>query len=209
LADELGCLVVSIDYRLAPEYRFPVALEESYDVVKWAWEAAAELGIDRSRIALCGHSAGGNLAAGITLLARERREFSVCYQILDYPPLDLTRDPAEKTRVPRGSKILPPALCRIFDRCYIGSHEDARNPLVSPVWATDLKGLPPALVITAEQDSLAEEAERYADMLAAAGVPVVKKMFVGAAHGFTLYPGELAQQAWELMKLEMGKAFAC
>lgn len=207
-ASAVGCLVVNIEYKLAPEYRFPVALEECYDVVKWISDHAQELHIDKDRIAIGGHSAGGNFAAAVCLLARQRKEFTVRYQILDYPPLDLTRDPASKTRVPPGSMVIPPMMARLFDECYIGTREAARNPLVSPVCEKDLRGLPPALVITAECDSLAEEAELYAKMLKDAGVEVIQKQFAGAAHGFTSAPGEQSQAAWELMHQQLKKAFA-
>ena len=157
IADAVGCAVVSVDYRLAPEHKFPVALEECYDVVKWVCADAAVLGIDPGRLAVGGHSAGGNLAAGLCLLAKERREFSVVYQVLDYPPLDLTVDPYA---VVTGDKLLTPATRAFFTACYVNAPEDTRSPLLSPLLAADLSGLPAALVITAEHDPLRGDGER-------------------------------------------------
>ncbi len=107
-------------------------------MVKWLFDHAQELQIDPAAIAIGGHSAGGNLATGVCLLAKDRHEFPIIFQVLDHPPLDIGRDPASKTCYPAGSPIIPVALARMFDECYLRSPEDARNPLVSPVYAPDL-----------------------------------------------------------------------
>lgn len=206
IADAVGCAVVSVDYRLAPEHKFPVALEECYGVVKWICANAAGLGVDPGRLAVGGHSAGGNLAAGLCLLAKERREFAVVYQVLDYPPLDLTIDPYE---VVTGDKLLTPETREFFTACYVNAPEDALNPLFSPLLADDLGGLPAALVITAEHDPIRGDGERYAARLEAAGVEVTYRMFPGCMHAFTHFgPEEAALEAWRLIEDKLREAFA-
>ncbi|MDN4594742.1 alpha/beta hydrolase [Polycladomyces subterraneus] len=146
IADRADCVVVNVDYRLAPEHKFPTAaLEEGYGVIKWMYDQPEQLGINRERVAVGGHSAGGNLAAAICLLTRERNEFPIALQILDYPPLDLATDHNEKTTHPQA---IPPWLAAIFNDCYLTSPEQARNPLASPIYAESLAGLPSALIIT-------------------------------------------------------------
>jgi acetyl esterase len=206
IADAVGCAVVSVDYRLAPEHKFPVALEECYDVVRWVCASAAELGVDPGRLAVGGHSAGGNLAAGLCLLAKERREFAVVFQVLDYPPLDLTVDPYT---VVTGDKLLTPETREFFTACYVSSPEDTMNPLLSPLLADDLGGLPAALVITAEDDPIRGDGERYAARLEAAGVEVTYRMFAGCMHAFTHFgPEEAALAAWKLIEDKLRAAFA-
>jgi len=175
--------VISIDYSLAPEAMFPTALEECYAVVEYAKEHAGELGVDPARVVLMGHSAGGNFCAGICLLEKDRKRLGLRGIVLDYPPMDVDTDPYDKPQ-PKG--CLPPGLCRIFDAAY-RKPEDSRNPLVSPAFAAaeDVKDFPPTLVITAGNDSLADEAQRFRDTLAAAGVDVTSRRFPGVPHGFT------------------------
>ncbi len=205
LANDADCAVVNIEYRLAPEHKFPVALEECYDVVKWVHDSAAFLGADPARIAVGGHSAGGNLAAAICLLARARREFAVVFQVLDYPPLDLTVDPfGQQSR----DKLLTSKARAFFNECYFNTPADALNPLVSPLLAGDLAGLPPALVIAAEYDPLRADGERYAAGLKAAGVDATFRLFAGCSHAFTHFgPKEAADEAWALMAAKLREAF--
>jgi acetyl esterase len=193
-----GVKILSIDYSLAPEAMFPVALNECYAVVKYAKEHAAELGIDPERIAVGGHSAGGTLSAGICLLDGERRELGPKCLILDYPPLDMHTDPYLKP-YPRGA--LRRSMCRMFDQAYAGTREAAKDPLLSPYYATvdQVRSFPPTLVITASQDSLAPEAEAFAQKLRDAGVAVTAKRFEKARHGFTLRKGRAADEAWQMM----------
>ncbi|MDR7867653.1 MAG: alpha/beta hydrolase [Sporomusaceae bacterium] len=206
IADAAGCAVVNVDYRLAPEHRFPVALEECYDVAKWVCADADGLGVDPGRLAVGGHSAGGNLAAGLCLLAKARREFSVVYQVLDYPPLDLTVDPYAAVT---GDKLMTPATRAFFTACYVSAPQDVHNPLLSPLLADDLSGLPAALVITAEHDPLRSDGERYAARLKDAGVEVTYRMFPGCMHAFTHFgPEEAALEAWRLIEDKLRAAFA-
>lgn len=206
LANAAGCAVVNADYRLAPEHKFPSAVEDCYDVVKWVYDSAAALGVDPARIAVGGHSAGGNLAAAICLMAKERREFGVVFQVLDYPPLDMTVDPyAQESR----DAMLTPKAHIFFNECYFNTPADAHNPLVSPLLAGDLAGLPPALMIAAEYDPLRSGEERYVQRLAEAGVDVTYRMFAGCSHAFTHFgPQEAADEAWNLIAAKLKEAFA-
>jgi acetyl esterase len=190
--------ILSIDYSLAPESMFPAALNECYGVVKYAREHAAELHIDPAAIGVGGHSAGGNLSAAICLMDGERHELGLGCAILDYPPLDICTDPYLK---PRPKKSIPPRTARIYDAAYVGDRAAAKNPLVSPSYATleQLRSFPPTLVITAGNDSLAPEAEAFKDRLKECGVPVTFKRFEGARHGFTHFGDPGADEAWLLM----------
>jgi acetyl esterase len=198
IARRANVKVLSVDYSLAPEAPFPVALEECYAVLRYAKEHAAELGVDPERFAIGGHSAGGNLSAAVCLLDAERRDLSLKALILDYPPLDLHTDPYLK---PRPKKAIPPRMARMFDLAYVGSREAATNPLVSPIYASaeQVRSFPPTLVITASEDSLAPEAEAFKDRLIQAGVEVTFKRFEGASHGFTHAGEPGAEEAWRLM----------
>ena len=184
MVNKVGCVVIDIDYKLAPEFMFPYALNECYDVIKWAYDHSEEVGIDKARIVIGGHSAGGNLAAGIALMANESKDFAIACQILDYPSLDLLTDPANKNF---EDTVIPLEKARLYNDMYV-SEEDKGNPLASPVLASpeQLRGLPPALILTAELDRLRDEAELYALLLIQAGVGVSVKRFIGARHGFTI-----------------------
>ena len=205
IADAVNCAVVSIDYHLAPEYRFPVTVYECYDVIKWLHDQAVFLGMDPGRIAVGGHSAGGNLAAALTLLARERREFSFVFQVLNYPVLDFVRDPYEKI----GQDLLLTAKAQsFFSACYLEDAGAARNPLASPILAESFAGLPPALVIAAGFDPLRAENERYAEALKSAGVAVTYRLFPGCMHAFTHFgPEAAANDAWRLIQDSLRQAF--
>lgn len=189
--------ILSVDYSLSPEAMFPVALEECYAVVKYAREHAANLGVDPENIALGGRSAGGNLSAAVCLLDAERKELDLNALLLVYPPLDISTDPYLK---PQPRKALSPKMCRLFDAAYVGDRMAARNPLVSPYYATteQLRSFPPTLMITASQDSLAAEAEAFKDKLIEAGVLVTFKRFEGARHGFDLLGDPGAEEAWQM-----------
>ncbi|WP_258360231.1 alpha/beta hydrolase [Moorella sulfitireducens] len=208
VAGGAACLVVNVDYHLAPEHKFPAQLEEGYDVIDWLYKNPGALNIRREHIAIGGFSAGGNMAAAICLLAKERKDFSLIHQILGYPLLDLCTDPFEKKTV-QGKPVITPEMATFFSACYLKSREDACLALASPVLARDLTGLPPACVITAEYDVLAVEGEQYALKLRQAGVPVVYKNYKGCDHIFTAYgPEEAAKDAFDLICAELRNAFA-
>ncbi len=196
IAEKANVKILSVDYSLAPEEPFPKALNECYDVVKYAKEHASEFGIDPENIAVGGHSAGGNLAAAICLMEEEKKILGLKCVILDYPPLDIATDPYLK---PTPKKSIPPSMARFFNACYC-TKEEAKNPLVSPIFATteQLKSFPPTLIITASQDSLCKEGEDFRDKLEAAGVKVDHKRFE-AVHGFTLSNSPAAKEAWQMM----------
>ena len=192
IADSVCCNVVNVDYHLSPEHKFPIALEECY-------------GVDRARIAVGGHSAGGNLTAALSLLARERNEFSIAFQVLNYPPLDLSLDP---NRHETRDTLLTARVQLFFTACYVRDQSDIYNPLVSPLRAADLAGLPPVLLISAEYDPLREEEEMYARRLETAGVDVTYKCFRGCMHAFTHFgPEPAASEAWDLIHAHLRQAF--
>lgn len=208
LAEEAGCVVLNVDYVLAPEHPFPQAVHECYDVARAVVDGAVKLPIDPDRMAIGGHSAGGNLAAAVSLLARERGGPAFALQIIDYAVLDLATPPRDKGKaLDLRDDLLD--LGESYNAWYLQSPGDARNPLASPLLEPDLTGLPPALVITAEADPLRDEGERYARRLEAAGVDVVAKTYAGCGHGFThAGPAEAADDAWSLMAQRLRAAFA-
>lgn len=207
IVDAVGCAVVNIDYHLAPEYPFPVALEECYDVLKWIRNNAFEMGFDPALMAVGGHSAGGNLTAALCLLARERQDISILYQVLNYPPLDFSVDPY--TKPTSIDTMITPKVHAFFTACYLGKQDDAKNPLASPLLAANFAGLPAALIISAEYDPLRSDDELYAKRLSDAGVDVTYKMFSGCMHAFTHFgPEPAAGQAWALIHEKLKQAFA-
>lgn len=204
IVDAVGCVVVNIDYHLAPEYPFPLALEECYDVLKWIWTQAGRMGFDPMRIAVGGHSAGGNISAALCLLARDRREFSLVYQVLNYPPLDFTLDPFAKSL---EDTLLTPKAQAFFSSCYFKGGEE-NNPLGSPLLAENLTGVPAALIISAEYDPLCAEDELYAKRLSDAGIEVTYKMFAKCMHAFTHFgPEPAATAAWDLIHRKLREVF--
>lgn len=203
LADRAGCAVINVDYILAPEHPFPAAVRQTYALVSWLAEEAARLGLDGTRLAVGGHSAGGNLAAAICLLARDRGGPMLRGQLLDYPPLDLATAPGDKRPAADGESDAAAHEAEVaarFNAWYLPTPELGSDPLASPVLAQDLSGLPPALVITAEHDVLRAEGDRYAERLTAAGVPTEHISVAGAGHAFThVGPQEQAAAAWASM----------
>jgi acetyl esterase len=209
LAHNLGCLVVNLDYVLAPEHPFPAGLRQSFAVLEWLAEQATALGIDPQRIAVGGHSAGGNLAAGVARLARGHQRLRVVHQLIDYAALDLVKDPGAKPST-IDKPLLGAGLGRFFNSCYLSGPAQARDLLASPLLAPvdDLRSLPPATLIVAEYDILRGEGEAYAKKLRQAGVAVTERMFEGCDHMFThLGPDDSAEQAWQLMEDSLREAF--
>lgn len=207
VAERLDCVVIDIDYRLAPEFPFPTALHECYDVVRWAIANAGALNVDPDRLAIGGHSAGGNLTAAICLMANQSGDFSPRLQILDYPFLDAVTDPADKLE---ANSIFPVERLRAFNTLYARTPEDLANPYLSPVCASPdmLTGLPPALILTAGLDCLRFEAERYAAMLAAAGVAVTRREFSQSDHGFVVHCRAEYRAAQDTIVDALRQAFA-
>lgn len=208
LAAEVGCVVVNVDYDVAPQRPFPTASMQAYDVVQWVADDAPTHGWDGGRLAVGGQSAGGNLAAGVALAARDSGTPELALQVLLYPPLDLTVDPGNK-RARTDKPLLTPGLGRIFDAAYVPDRAKRADPMVSPLRAGDLGGLAPALVITAELDLLRDEADAYAAALAEAGVPVSHHVVEGVDHAFTHRgPVDAALETFGIVARSLRDAFA-
>jgi acetyl esterase len=188
LANAAGCQVVAVGYRLAPEARFPAAVEDCYAGTVWVAEQAETIGADPARIAVAGDSAGGNLAAAVCLLARERGGVDLVGQVLVYPNTDFGAD-TESLRASDDPTWFNRHSVAWYWGHYLADPADGANPLASPLRAADLGKLPPALVITAEYDPLRDEGEAYARRLAEAGVPVRLSRYDGMAHGFFAMAG--------------------
>jgi acetyl esterase len=182
LASAVPAVVVAVDYRLAPEHRFPAAVEDSYAATLWASRNAAELGGAQQRLAVAGDSAGGNLAAVVALGARDRGGPAIGFQLLVYPVTDAAMDTAS-CRENADGYYLTAAGMRWYWRHYLGE-ADGLRPDASPLRAAFFGGLPPALVVTAEHDPLRDEGEAYAARLRAAGVPAAVSRYPGVVHGF-------------------------
>jgi acetyl esterase len=184
-----GATIVSVEYRLAPEHPFPAGLEDCYAATVWAVENTKALGVDPRKLVVCGESAGGNLAAATTLLAKKRKGPKIAYQILIYPPLDLVRDQSTYTDTEVGRLTMAAKEMLWMRDNYLqdDKHEGIKNPLVSPIMG-DLKGLPTALMFTAENDPLTEQDRDYARKLRKAGVRVRLVNYPGAIHGFWNFP---------------------
>jgi acetyl esterase len=187
LANASGCAVASVEYRLAPETRFPGALEDCHAALRQLTAQGRGLGVDPSRIAVAGDSAGGNLATAAAMLARDRGGPVLRYQALIYPALDPGCESESMKALARGY-FLTQDVMKWFWSCYLTSPADAVNPLAAPLRATSLAGLPPATILTAEFDPPRDEGEAYADRLRAAGVPVVARRYLGMIHGFASLP---------------------
>ena len=183
LANAAGAVVVSVDYRLAPEHRYPAAFDDSYAATVWVAEHAAELGGDAARLCVAGDSAGGNLAAAVSLAARDRKGPAIAAQLLAYPVVDFDFSTPSYDENKEGYLLTRGAM-QWFWAHYLGAMELGPDPFICPARATGLSGLPPAYVATCEFDPLRDEGEAYAQRLTDAGVPVVAKRFDGMVHGF-------------------------
>ena len=180
LAGAAGAVVASIDYRMAPEHRFPAAVDDTLAGIRWLAAHAGEVGGDGSRLAIAGDSAGGNLAAVAAL--RLRGELPLRLQALIYPITDSGRDTPSYREFASGHGLSAASMRRFWDLYLDGA--DGRHPDVSPLQAPDLGGVAPAYVLTAEEDVLRDEAEAYAARLREAGVPTELVRWPGTIHGF-------------------------
>ncbi len=189
LADAVDALVVSIDYRLAPEFVAPQGVWDCVDAVRWVGAHVGPLGGDAERLAVCGDSAGGNLAAVVSLVLRDEGGPRVAHQALLYPGVDATMSFPSVAELADAPMLTRREIVAYLHRYLDGSGLDPKDPLVSPLWADDLTGLPSALVQTADLDPLRDEAEAYAARLADAGVGVRATNYLGAPHGFMSIPG--------------------
>jgi acetyl esterase len=202
LVDRTGATVMLVDYRLAPEHRYPTAAEDSWAALQWAAARTADQGLP---LIVAGDSAGGNLSAIMAQRAKAEGGPTLAAQVLVYPVTDADvntasyTDPANQLLLSRDSMIW-------FWDHYAPDTADRKNPDASPLQAADLSGLPPAIVLTAEHDPLRDEGEAYAEKLRAAGVPMVHRRFPGQMHGFfsmvTVLPGALAGMDFVVGELE-------
>lgn len=193
LADAGELMVVSVDYRLAPEHKFPAAVDDAIAATKWIADNSKQLGIDASRLMVGGDSAGGNLAAVIAIAARDGRGPAIAGQVLIYPATDFAMTHPSHSE-PETSILLTHSVIRWFRDHYLNGAADVHDWRASPACATTLIGLPPAYVLTAGADPLRDEGDEYAQRLKEAGVAVAYRHFPGQFHGFFTM-GKLLQQA--------------
>ncbi len=209
-ANEASVRVVAVDYRMGPEHRYPAAAEDCYAAAAWVESNSGKLGIDPNAIAVAGDSAGGNLAAVVSLMARAKKGPHIAFQLLIYPTTDMTD--AEKW----GSRnefaegyFLEKETMRWFESQYFGDNDAARSEeTASPLCAKDLSGLPPAYVITAGFDPLRDEGKAYADALNAAGTKAEYINYPGMIHGFFNMQGvlDVARQAVKVASQKLAAA---
>ena len=183
LANKSGCIVVSVDYRLAPEHKFPAAAEDAYAAVVWARDHGAEIDGDGTRIGIAGDSAGGNLVASVAVMAAERGGPEIALQALIYPVTDADFD-SQSYRDRGEGPILSSAMMQWFWEQYLNDPMEAKHPHVAPIYSEHLAKAAPALVITAEYDVLRDEGTAYAQALEKAGVSVAHRDYAGVPHGF-------------------------
>lgn len=183
LANRAGAVVASVGYRLAPEHRFPAAVDDAYAALVWAAQRIGEYGGDGTRLAVGGDSAGGNLSAVVAQIAKERGGPALRFQLLIYPATDRHDDSPSMKQNAKGP-LLSRAWMEWFTGFYQSGPDDGMDPRMSPARATDLSGLPPALVVTAEFDPLRDQGAAYAAKLADAGVAVQHLPVEGMFHGF-------------------------
>lgn len=183
LASAADCLLLSLDYRLAPEHPFPAALEDAYAALQWLGRSASDIGGRPGLLAVAGDSSGGNLAAAVTLVARDRGGPAAALQVLTCPITDRALDSPSMLEFADGY-VLARDDVRWCWRHYIADSNDADHPYACPLRAPDLSGLPPALVVTAELDPLRDQGEAYARRLEQAGVPVERRRYAGMIHSF-------------------------
>lgn len=209
ITNAAGCVTVATGYRLAPEHKFPAAVEDCHAGARWVAAHAAELGADATRLAVGGDSSGGNLAAAVALLARDLGGPAIRHQLLVYPNTDYQAGTPSMREI-ADEYFFNPASVRWYWGMYLGAHEDGMNPLASPLRADDLSGLPAATVITAGYDPLRDEAEMYARKLEAAGVPAEIIRYDGMMHGFFTMVGalEVARDAVREAAARLRAAFA-
>ena len=200
LSRATGCAVVAVAYRTAPEHRFPAAAEDCFAALRWVAANAADLGLDGHRLGVIGDSAGGNLAAAVALMARDRGGPALTLQVLTYPAVDASMKAPSIAENAEGYFLTESAM-RYFWGHYLGDSGDPRHPYASPLAASDHAGLPDAFILTAQYDPLRDEGEAYAQKLEAAGCRVEIHRFEGTFHGFLLM-GKVISAAGQALAAE-------
>jgi acetyl esterase len=193
LANRAGAVVISVGYRLAPENKYPCALEDVYSALQWACSEAGILGINPGKLAVAGDSAGGNLSAALCLLARARGGPPIRFQALIYPAVDAAHLDTESYRLNGKGYYLTKKNIEQVIPLYINKPDDVYDPYISPLLSKDLGGLPPGHIITAEFDPLVGEGEAYSARLSSSGVPCSVHRYLGMIHGFVSFTGFLPQ----------------
>ena len=193
IAHRAGAVVIAVDYRLAPEHKFPAAVTDSYAATAWVASNVTKLGIDPKRISVGGDSAGGNLAAVVSLKSRDEDGPAIALQVMVYPATDLSSFDTPSYQEFGENHYLTKSEMEWFRQHYLRSMEDARDPHASPLLASDLSRLPPVLIITAECDPLRDEGEAYAKRLANDGVAVTYNCYPGMIHPFFSLSGAIPQ----------------
>lgn len=199
LANNAECKVVSVDYRLAPEHKYPAALYDCFAATQWACQNAASFDGDPDRVAVGGDSVGGSLAAGVALMARDRGGPKLAYQLMFYPMVDYYIPGAPSYEVNGSGYFLTKSAIRWFLNHYLPEDFDRDDPYLFPLRSRDLRGLPPATIMTAEFDPLRDEGEMYAMRMREAGIPVHLRRIDGMMHGFTVMAKRL-DKAREALK---------
>lgn len=208
LANRAQCLLVSVDYRLAPEHKFPAAVEDAWAATAWLGAHADQIGGDPARVAVGGDSAGGNLAAVVALRARQRGRPRLAFQLLIYPVMDYEFGRQSYIENANGYNLTLDGM-RWYWKHYLPSEAAGANPEASPLRAANLAGLPPAYVLTCGFDPLRDEGEAYAQRLREAGVQVTLKRYEGMIHGFFRMAAVLdrAKEAVDEAAAALGSAF--
>jgi len=207
LTNGAGCIVISVGYRLAPEHKFPAAVEDCYAATKWVAVNAKAIGGDSMRIAVGGDSAGGNLAAVVALMVRDKGTVPLVFQLLMYPATNLAHDTLSAQQNANGYFLTRDDMFW-FRSLYLSNDADRNNPYASPLQAQDLHGLPPALVITAEYDPLRDEGEAYAARLREAGVTTACTRYDGMIHGFLSLPFDQGKKGRQQVIAALRSAFS-
>lgn len=189
---ETGVMIVSVDYRLAPEDPFPAALEDGMAVLRWAAEGAAPFEADPARLGITGSSSGGNIAAAIALICRDRGGPELSFQMLNYPVMHADLDRQSYLDFASGFGVTRDMMAWYWDM--YAADGDRADPYMAPLCAQDMAGLPPTLIITAECDVLRDEGEAYAERLRSASVPTILARYDGMPHGFLTLPLALAER---------------
>jgi acetyl esterase len=193
IANRASCVVVSVEYRLAPEHKYPAAVDDSYAAIKWVAKNANRINADPTRIAVGGDSAGGNLSAVVSLRARDEGEKFPMYQVLMYPATQMDMHTTGSLSQFSDGYFLTAGDMIWFGEQYFEKNQDRRIPYASPLLAPNLSKLPPALIITAGFDPLRDEGEAYGEKLKKSGVPVKISRYAGMIHGFLSMDGVISK----------------
>jgi acetyl esterase len=204
----VGCVGISVEYRLAPEHKFPCAVDDCYTAAKWAHDNAKAINVNPAKIAVGGDSAGGNLSACVALMARDKGGPKLVHQACIYPVIDRNFSRPSYVENAQGP-VLTRGMMEWFWKLYLRTDRDASHPYVAPLNAADLRNLAPATVITAEYDPLRDEGHAWAKKLQQFGVPVDYKCYEGVTHGFvSMWSAvDLGKEGMEHVSKNLKKAF--